>query len=612
MTKKIRILYLEDRPEDVELVKDLLDRDYFPCEILWVSGREAFLSALRESWSYDLILADYLLPSIGGDEALELARVHASTVPFIFLSGSLGEERAVECLRHGATDYVFKNNLPRLIPVLRRALEEGRQATARREAEAANARTAALLRATLESTAEGLLVVDLAGRVSAYNRKFLSLFGIPEYVMANMDLDAVIQYLTGQFENPNALLNEVRLLRSRSEKETAGILTLNGGRSLEQSSRPQRVGSETVGRVLSVREAPATGPDPLLTGFIEGLKGLPEAIIAGRVAPWLLIKDRLLIPESGLAVLGSAALPRDLTELVALIHPDDTHGLVEALERARNVSFKLRIRRRDGSWRWTRWNLDRGPDGYRGVFMDITEQEWQLGRLEQHSRLEGSREMAGRLADRLGGLVALTLDDLRALGLPPGQAPQLDQALRRLEAAGQTLAQLSAYAQMGRPTLVATGPNAFLEGLLAAARTEAGPDTEIEFQPGPDLPPVPLDPAQMDLAVLALLRNARQAMSGPGTIHLTSGLLSPRRHRPGGAPGSEKSRVWFEVRDQGPGMAAEQQKHLFDPLFSARVESGSCGLGLALVKTIVDGHHGSIQVESDPERGTSVRLLLPV
>jgi signal transduction histidine kinase len=264
---------------------------------------------------------------------------------------------------------------------------------------------------------------------------------------------------------------------------------------------------------------------------------------------------------------------------------------VEALERARNVSFKLRIRRRDGSWRWTRWNLDRGPDGYRGVFMDITEQEWQLGRLEQHSRLEGSREMAGRLADRLGGLVALTLDDLRALGLPPGQAPQLDQALRRLEA---------------------TGPNAFLEGLLAAARTEAGPDTEIEFQPGPDLPPVPLDPAQMDLAVLALLRNARQAMSGPGTIHLTSGLLSPRRHRPGGAPGSEKSRVWFEVRDQGPGMAAEQQKHLFDPLFSARVESGSCGLGLALVKTIVDGHHGSIQVESDPERGTSVRLLLPV
>ena len=222
MTKKIRILYLEDRPEDLELVKELLDREAFPCEIIWVNGRAGFLSALRESWSYDLILADYLLPGIGGDEALELARVHAPTVPFIFLSGSLGEERAVECLRHGATDYVFKNNLPRLIPVLRRALEEARQATARREAEAGSARTAALLRATLESTAEGLLVVDLAGRVSVYNRKFLSLFGIPDYVMANMDLDAVIQYLTGQFGTPtrcwrrSACCGAVRTRRPRA------------------------------------------------------------------------------------------------------------------------------------------------------------------------------------------------------------------------------------------------------------------------------------------------------------------------------------------------------------------------------------------------------------
>jgi len=612
MPKKIRILYLEDRPEDVELVKDLLDREYFPCELIWVSGREAFLSALRESWSYDLVLADYLLPGIDGEETLELARTHAPTLPFIFLSGSLAEERAVECLRQGATDYVFKNNLPRLLPVLRRALEEGRQASARREAEAANARTAALLRATLESTTEGLLVVDLAGRVSVYNRKFLALFGIPEYVMASMDLDAVLHYLSGQFEDPDALLDEVRLLRSRSEKETTGILPLNGGRSLEQSSRPPRVGSETVGRVLSVREAAAARPDALEAGFVEGFKGQGEAILAGRVAPWFLVQDRLLIPESGLAILGAAALPRNLTELVALIHPDDTHGLVEALERARNVSFKLRIRRRDGSWRWTRWNLDRGPEGYLGVFMDITEQERHQERLGQCRRVEGARDLAGRLAGKLDGLLEPALADLRALGLPPGQTSQVDGALGRLEAAGQTLAQLSDYAQLGRPTRVATPPNPFLEGLLAAARAEAGPAIAITFQPGPDLPPVPMDPAQMALALLALLRNARQAMAGGGTIQLASGLLQPRPHRPGATPGPETARVWFEVRDPGVGIATGLAQRIFEPLFSAHPASGGCGLGLALVKTIVEGHHGSIQVESAPDRGTAVRLLLPV
>ncbi|MDR3670029.1 MAG: response regulator [Holophaga sp.] len=371
MNKTIRILYLEDRSEDMELVKDMLDREYLPCELVWVSSRAAFLSALRDPWSFDLILADYFLPDIGGDEALELARKHAPGLPFIFLSGSLGEERAVECLRHGATDYVFKNNLPRLKPVLRRALEEAREAEARREAESASARVTALLRAILESTAEGLLVVDLAGRISAYNRKFLALFGIPEYVMARMDLEEVIHYLTDQFDGPNALLDEVGLLRNRPEKETSGILTLNGGRSLEQSGRPQRVGSETVGRVLSVRETTPLPHEALHKGLLEGLKGLSEAIVAGRVAPWFLVDEDLVMPDSALPVLGTASLPRTLTELVALIHPQDVELLTEAMERARSVSFKARLRQRDGSWGWIRWTLDRCLEGYCGVFMAI-------------------------------------------------------------------------------------------------------------------------------------------------------------------------------------------------------------------------------------------------
>jgi hypothetical protein len=588
MNKRIRILYLEDRPEDVELVKDLLEREYLPCEIIWVNGREGYVSALRESWSFDLIMVDYMLPDIGGDEALELARKHAGTLPFIFLSGSLGEERAVECLRHGATDYVFKNNLPRLAPVLRRALEEARQATARRDAEAANARVAALLRATLESTAEGLLVVDLAGRISAYNRKFLALFGIPEYVMARMDLDEVIQYLTDQFEGPNALLDEVRMLRSRPEKETSGILTLNGGRSLEQSGRPQRVGSETVGRVLSVREAPAQRPDALQSAFVEGLKGLGEAILAGRVAPWLLQSDRLVIPDTGLAILGSAALPQNLSQLVNLIHPDDAECLMEALERAQNVSFRLRVRRGDGSWHWTRWNLERCAEGYRGVFMDITEQAWFQERMVQRSWREGARTVAGRVVD------------------------QLDRPQRILGEVEQTLAQIRHYAGLGPPVLVPLQPNGFLDGVLPAFRTEAGPELAIEFQPGPELPPVPMDPAQLEQAMAALLRNARQAMGGVGSVHLATGLLQARPYRPGGLPGLRKSRVWFEVRDHGPGIPVALRERIFEPLFSTRPESGCCGLGLALVRTVVDGHDGSIQVDSAADGGAVVRILIPV
>jgi signal transduction histidine kinase len=101
-------------------------------------------------------------------------------------------------------------------------------------------------------------------------------------------------------------------------------------------------------------------------------------------------------------------------------------------------------------------------------------------------------------------------------------------------------------------------------------------------------------------------------MVGSGTIQLTSGLLQPRSHRPGAMPGPETSRVWFEVRDPGAGIAPAVAERIFEPLFSTRPASGGYGLGLALVRAIVEGHRGSIQVESTPDRGTSVRILLPV
>jgi signal transduction histidine kinase len=121
-----------------------------------------------------------------------------------------------------------------------------------------------------------------------------------------------------------------------------------------------------------------------------------------------------------------------------------------------------------------------------------------------------------------------------------------------------------------------------------------------------------MDPAQLEQAMAALLRNARQAMGGVGSVHLATGLLQARPYRPGGLPGLRKSRVWFEVRDHGPGIPVALRERIFEPLFSTRPESGCCGLGLALVRTVVDGHDGSIQVDSAADGGAVVRILIPV
>jgi len=132
--KPYAFLHVEDDPLDAEYVREQLAESGIPCEITRVESRAEFARAL-ESAPPDLILCDYNLPGFDGLEALRMALNAVQTVPFIFLSGGIGEHLAVECLHRGATDYVLKGNPARLIPAVKRALEEARVRRAKEQAE---------------------------------------------------------------------------------------------------------------------------------------------------------------------------------------------------------------------------------------------------------------------------------------------------------------------------------------------------------------------------------------------------------------------------------------------------------------------------------------------
>ena len=123
MTSPLRILLLEDDPTDAALIQELLEADNIACEVTRVQTRTEYLSGLEDS-AIDLILADYKLPSFDGLSALKLAQNVRPGLPFIFVSGTLGEEVAIEALKIGATDYVLKSRLSRLAPSVKRALRE--------------------------------------------------------------------------------------------------------------------------------------------------------------------------------------------------------------------------------------------------------------------------------------------------------------------------------------------------------------------------------------------------------------------------------------------------------------------------------------------------------
>jgi PAS domain S-box-containing protein len=132
--KPLAILHLEDEPADVELVRASFEAEGVPCEMRTVSDRAAFSQALEQG-GIDLVLSDYSLPQFDGLSALRLCRQRLPDVPFILLSGTMGEEAAIQCLQSGATDYVLKHRLSRLVPAVRRALVESEERRRRSDAE---------------------------------------------------------------------------------------------------------------------------------------------------------------------------------------------------------------------------------------------------------------------------------------------------------------------------------------------------------------------------------------------------------------------------------------------------------------------------------------------
>ena len=165
----MRVLIFEDEPLDAELIEYELERATLDCVTRRVETRDAFVRALQE-FRPEVILSDYAVPRFDGVAALALARELAPTVPFIIVTGSVNEETAVRCMHAGASDYLIKNNLARLGPAVRAALDREKARAETRKTEDALRRSEANLRAIFNSSPEGFVLVDLDGTVKAHNQ----------------------------------------------------------------------------------------------------------------------------------------------------------------------------------------------------------------------------------------------------------------------------------------------------------------------------------------------------------------------------------------------------------------------------------------------------------
>lgn len=195
----LQILLLEDDPVDVELIQTTLKNGGIEANLICVTRRSDFSEILKTQLP-DLILSDYVLPSFDGIAALKIAQQFCPQVPFIMVSGMLGEELAIETLKQGATDYVLKQRLERLVPSAKRALRESQERQERLRVEEALRQTDDLLRAIVDASPVGIITLNPEKKVIAWNIASERIYGWQSQEVINQALPVIPPEEQKQFE----------------------------------------------------------------------------------------------------------------------------------------------------------------------------------------------------------------------------------------------------------------------------------------------------------------------------------------------------------------------------------------------------------------------------
>ena len=183
----MNLLHLEDNPHDAELVEHVLHAAWPACKIKRTDTRKDYLAALGQG-EFDLILSDYTMPDLDGLSALDLALKKCPDKPFIFLSGTIGEERAVEALKRGAVDYVVKDRPARLVPAIRQALDKIEKRHQLQQAEGQIREQATLL----AKAHDAIWVTDIKQRITYWNASAARLSGWTEEEALGCDVRTLL------------------------------------------------------------------------------------------------------------------------------------------------------------------------------------------------------------------------------------------------------------------------------------------------------------------------------------------------------------------------------------------------------------------------------------
>ena len=516
-----RVLHLEDSALDAELVSEYLAGDGLHCEIERVWARAEFTAALRDH-RFDLIVADHQLPGFDGDAALDIARDVAPGTPFIFVSGTLGEEVAVEALKRGATDYVVKQRLERLAPVARRALSEAAERDQRARAQEKLRASETNFATLVDAMPQLCWMADAGGYITWYNRRWYAYTGTTPAEMEGWGWQKV--------HDPDTL---PRVL----ERWRASIAT-----------------GEPFEMVFPLR-----GADGRFRPFLTRVEPVKDE--GGAVLRWL----------------GTNT---------------DVSAQHEAEDALRRVNEELEDR----------------------VASAIAERERALAQLSELQKMETIGQLTGGVAHDFNNLLTPIIGNLdllaRRLDDEPKTRRLLDGAAQAADRAKTLVQRLLAFARRQVLETGAVDVAALVAGLSDLLSRSLGPQVALAVEAPPGLPPAHVDPNQLELAILNLAVNARDAMNGSGGLSIVLDVQSVGADHSAALRHGDYLRV--SVIDTGEGMDAATLRRAIEPFFSTKGVGKGTGLGLSMVHGLAAQSGGALLLFSTPGAGTRAEIWLPV
>jgi PAS domain S-box-containing protein len=614
----MKLLHLEDNEEDAELFEAVILREWPDCDITRLSTRREFETAL-ELENFDLILSDHSMPGFDGMVALKMARNTCPETPFVFLSGTIGEERAIEALKLGAADYVLKAAPGRLLPAVRGALTHGEHEVARRRAEESLRRSREQFQQIADNIDDFILLLDERGDCLYANPSLRRLLGKSEVLSGFSVFDDV---------HPED--------RKRLEKLLSQTGPQPGARDIEyRLLLPDGAIRHLEARVSFPRHSEKERPTLLLSGRDVTERHEAEDLLREQASLLDKARDAICVIDLHCTVTSwntgaGKIFGRPSTEALG----SNLRDLLFASQTARfDTVFALTLAY--GEWHGefhlaypdgrelvvdSSWSLVTDAHGQAKSILcintDLTKRKHLEQELQRAQRIESLGMLAGGIAHDLNNILSpilMSVGLLRPMAANPESQMILDTLETSANHGAELVHQILLFARGGEGQRTEVRLGELLAGLQGILKTTLRGNIDLQIGYNPELWTISADATQLKQVLMNLCVNARDAMPTGGRVHVTATNVDIQAGTHHGFHGEIPAGCYvrLSVADTGTGIPPELLEKIFDPFFTTKDFGKGTGLGLSTIAGIIHSHDGAINVQSVPGHGTTFHIYLP-